>query len=474
MADNEWYFDLEPASSPRELAQWAASVEGDAQDSLNPGTVSVTSDDEDASCSSSISSSSQIHCAAGHDYPSEDYEFDSMNDEDPEAVADQNVKPSKLKKATRDCNEHSLPPTPLLVPPLDPVPSRVLAPDTECGLFWDYENISLPKGVHGADASNCLRETCLRFGRLVERRVYHDPEKVNSVQLGNRSALDMAGFTLVDCPTRNLKETIDKKIIVDVMHFALTRIARHQPASIVLVSNDGDYAYMLSRLRDLQVHVVVIHRSGHAASDLLYSCDHALTWQQDVLRQQSIRQQPTMQQIWNARQPSPRRVGNTQPGKRPGSTLDEIVDSGCGMDGEPHPLAGRVECAQLKARLQAAQRKKAKAEDGASNRASRQSAPQVVQGGAEEGRAWSEDEDIFESARLQSRVSHLGRGRADQKGGKNGKKGKKAAAPAYGTAPFVRGGLGRKAYSKQRPKSAKGKLTKGKQCGKKGSKKGRR
>ena len=35
----------------------------------------------------------------------------------------------------------------------------------------------------------------------------------------------MAGFTLVDCPTRNLKETIDKKIIVDVMHFALTRVA---------------------------------------------------------------------------------------------------------------------------------------------------------------------------------------------------------------------------------------------------------
>lgn len=146
------------------------------------------------------------------------------------------------------------PPAPLSVPAAAPV----LAPDFECGMFWDYENISLPRGMDGAVASNRLREVCLRFGRLVERRVYHDPAKVNSVQEHNRSALDMAGFTLVDCPTRNLKETIDKKIIVDVMHFALTRVARQQPACVVLLTNDGDYAYMLARLRDLQVRAVVI------------------------------------------------------------------------------------------------------------------------------------------------------------------------------------------------------------------------
>ena len=159
-----------------------------------------------------------------------------------------------------------------------------IAPDFECGLFWDYENISLARGMDGAETSNRLREVCLRFGRLIERRVYHDPEKVNSVQHGNRSALDTAGFTLVDCPARNLKETIDKKIIVDVMLFALTRVARQQPACIVLVTNDGDYAYMLSRLRDLQVRCIVIYTEGHAAAALLTACDLALTWKSDVLR----------------------------------------------------------------------------------------------------------------------------------------------------------------------------------------------
>lgn len=174
---------------------------------------------------------------------------------------------------------------PLLPLTIAPLPAPAPAPDFECGIFWDYENISLPRAMDGAEASNRLREVCLRAcGRLVERRVYHDPEKVNSVQPHNRSALDMAGFTLVDCPARNLKETIDKKIIVDVMHFALTRVARQQPACVVLLTNDGDYAYMLSRLRDLQVRAVVIYEEGHAAQALLTACDCSFTWRTDVLR----------------------------------------------------------------------------------------------------------------------------------------------------------------------------------------------
>ena len=189
----------------------------------------------------------------------------------------------------------SLPPlamSPELVPPPLLAPSPMvargaIAPDFEVGLFWDYENISLARGMDGAETSNRLREVCLRHGRLVERRVYHDPEKVNSVQHENRSALDTAGFTLVDCPARNLKETIDKKIIVDVMHFALTRVARQQPACIVLLTNDGDYAYMLSRLRDLQVRCIVIYTEGHAAAALLTACDLALTWKADVLQLES-------------------------------------------------------------------------------------------------------------------------------------------------------------------------------------------
>eukprot|EP00966_Prymnesium_polylepis_P151831 3507725-Prymnesium_polylepis.1 len=84
----------------------------------------------------------------------------------------------------------------------------------------------------------------------------------------------MAGFTLVDCPSRNAKETVDKKIIVDVMYFALTRVARQQPACVLLLTSDGDYAYMLSRLRDLKVLVVVVSLEHHTAAALLAASDH--------------------------------------------------------------------------------------------------------------------------------------------------------------------------------------------------------
>ncbi len=98
-----------------------------------------------------------------------------------------------------------------------------------------------------------------------------------------RASLDMAGFTLVDCPTRNEKETLDKKIIVDVMRFAYSRVNRKQDACVILLSNDGDYAYLLSLLRDIEVQVVVIF-DGRPAAALLQACDSSLSWRYDVLQ----------------------------------------------------------------------------------------------------------------------------------------------------------------------------------------------
>ena len=43
------------------------------------------------------------------------------------------------------------------------------------------------------------------------------------------------------------KETVDKKLIVDAMQFGMS--ARERPLGVVLITGDGDYAYLLSRLR---------------------------------------------------------------------------------------------------------------------------------------------------------------------------------------------------------------------------------
>ena len=50
------------------------------------------------------------------------------------------------------------------------LPQAACAGYTEVGLFWDYENLAVPRGHDAAEASNALRTLSLRFGRLVERR----------------------------------------------------------------------------------------------------------------------------------------------------------------------------------------------------------------------------------------------------------------------------------------------------------------
>ena len=610
MAPATWYIDKEPASSSLDdLTRWAAesidvAPEDEDEDCSNVGRAVAFGDEEDDSSDEegSDDDDEEVGRAAGALFPLHaegNDDSDSESEEHAEQLTGRRLGKGKgrarsklagptvssrvpgpapawarnaplrppaaltRQQPTTEQPEQELSPSPSTVPP-PPLPlpapvdlpftASVLAPDIECGLFWDYENISLPRGMDGAHASNRLREVCLRFGRLVERRVYHDPDKVNSVQQGNRSALDMAGFTLVDCPARNLKETIDKKIIVDVMHFALTRVARHQPACVVLLTNDGDYAYMLSRLRDLQVHAVVIYTTGHAASALLTSCDRALTWQGDVLaaaeaaeatgapirtaayaaraaharsssssgklkgrrllstgRAAALRLKP-----WGASRlrratkrasakpsslsssaPSPLRsslsssiskrirrsdsshysshtaadTGDDDAGQVEGwsFSLDELVDSGCGMDGDPHPQARAIEAA-LQAETLRVERRKALQKAPKERKRMRA----MDDGDDEEEEGWGrveEEEAISECGSLEQ----TGWRKALPAFGRGGKKAGKKGGRGYGTAPFVRGGPARKPYGvAKRPGKGKKFVKKGGSNSRKGSKKGRR
>ena len=66
------------------------------------------------------------------------------------------------------------------------------------------------------------------------------------------SSLDSSGFDLVSTPTRNNKETLDKKLIADVLTFAWDSAVRNDDKKpcVALLTGDGDYAYTLSKLRD--------------------------------------------------------------------------------------------------------------------------------------------------------------------------------------------------------------------------------
>lgn len=166
-------------------------------------------------------------------------------------------------------------------------PAAALAPQLaavrDCILAWDYESLALPSSLEaGAAAVGRLLELARRFGRVEQCRVYHDSAKRSgNVAVKHRASLEALGFTIVDCPTSDKKEALDKKVLVDVAIYAAA--GGQRPRSVVLAASDGDYAYLLSRCRQLGVHCVNVRgeRSAHPA--LAVASDTQFSWERDVL-----------------------------------------------------------------------------------------------------------------------------------------------------------------------------------------------
>ena len=109
----------------------------------------------------------------------------------------------------------------------------------DVAIFWDYENVRIPAWCPATAASEGIRNKVAKYGRIVEKRLYYDSRQPTEY-MAPRSELDLSGFTLVDCPSRNRKETLDKKLIVDVLCFAWERASLGAKACVVLITSDGD------------------------------------------------------------------------------------------------------------------------------------------------------------------------------------------------------------------------------------------
>ena len=156
-------------------------------------------------------------------------------------------------------------------------------PAVNVGISWDFENVRIPKHIKSTVAANRIRDAVIGHGQIVERRLYCDSRK-DSESYTDRENLDQGGFTLVDCPARGRKETLDKKLLVDIMAFACRNAHSGTPSCVVLITSDGDYAYTLNRIRDLGVKTIVIHGPATSTANVLFeSCEHALSFQHDVL-----------------------------------------------------------------------------------------------------------------------------------------------------------------------------------------------
>jgi hypothetical protein len=163
----------------------------------------------------------------------------------------------------------------------------------DVGVFWDFENVRIPGGMRATFAANCIREVALTFGKnIAERRLYYDSHK-ESESFTDRRSLDASGFTLVDCPARHAKETLDKKLIVDLVLFALrNQQLATRSTCVVLITSDGDYSYTLSKVRDLGVRTVVIHGPATTTAGILFNvCDCTRNWLTDVLVREKTSEQ---------------------------------------------------------------------------------------------------------------------------------------------------------------------------------------
>ncbi|KAG7370594.1 NYN domain containing protein [Nitzschia inconspicua] len=142
--------------------------------------------------------------------------------------------------------------------------------------------VPVPNEHKGNTATQGIRDKVAKYGRVVEKRIYYDSRQPTEVSVP-RAELDSSGFTFVDCPSRNRKETLDKKIIVDIMCFAWERVSTGSKACIVLITSDGDYSYALARLRDIGVFAVVMYRPVNVSKVLINNANVVLSWESDVL-----------------------------------------------------------------------------------------------------------------------------------------------------------------------------------------------
>jgi len=146
-------------------------------------------------------------------------------------------------------------------------------------IFWDYEDVNIPQKITATYASNqitkSIRKEC--NDGIESKRLYYDSKKHPTL---DRNNIDLAGWTLVDCPTRNGKETLDKKMIVDMMEYVYNQLRLGiKEFVVVLISSDGDYAYALNRFADLGVKTLLIHGSVKAQGQILFdSCTKSISF----------------------------------------------------------------------------------------------------------------------------------------------------------------------------------------------------
>lgn len=158
----------------------------------------------------------------------------------------------------------------------------------DVGIFWDYENVHIPARCSSPlKAFAAIVKKAEKYGKIQQRRVYSDYSRDDSNVAWWSADISGSGFDLVSTPRRGAtksKETLDRKMIQDIIFFAWDVVDRGGSPCVVLITSDGDFAFTINKLRDRGATNVVIHGSN-ASKVLVDSADIAFNLEKDVLPQ---------------------------------------------------------------------------------------------------------------------------------------------------------------------------------------------
>jgi hypothetical protein len=173
----------------------------------------------------------------------------------------------------------------LLNHPCQP-PAPTIRREGFVSLFWDIENVPIPRGQRPFDIVQRIRQKLVIEPGLqeVDFSCYCN---INTIPQENQHSLQLAAVRLIHVPDRK-PGAADRQIMLDLDRFE--RVHR-PPATIVLISGDIDFVGKLSDLRHhARFHVVVIHNKP-AKEELKGTVNEHYPW--EFFTQQQQQQQPT-------------------------------------------------------------------------------------------------------------------------------------------------------------------------------------
>lgn len=139
-------------------------------------------------------------------------------------------------------------------------------------ILWDYENVSVPKGISGLFVAQRLQEVFGSYGPIRSIQAFG-----NSRLLGSTlpEELSRGGVKFVDAMSSTTrKDLADKLLLTELFMFALDNPA---PATIIMITGDVDYANALSNLK-LRGYFIVLVPPTNVSRQLLMIPNSVVHW----------------------------------------------------------------------------------------------------------------------------------------------------------------------------------------------------